>query len=425
MTKALPLNRVVVGDALGTLRTFPAGSVHCCVTSPPYWGLRDYHTEGQLGLEKSVGEYLENMVGVFREVRRVLRKDGTLWLNMGDAYAQRGGPGWQGKNGQRADRRFTATRDSVAMRHIRRRPPMGLKAKDLIGLPWRLAFALQEDGWYLRCDVVWSKPAPMPESVRDRPTRSHEYVFLLSRSERYFYDAEAVRETTSLDTHGRGTAPHRKLRERPDGTFQWIPNGHARSPYAQGFARAQKMPDGSATYGGRHGKVHRDGGQKGETRTPKQNESFAMATKGVVLSRNLRSVWTVNTQPFPEAHFATFPEKLVEPCLLAGTSEAGCCATCGAPLKRDDLGQGHRTAPRIREMTDGTYRRDTVGWKAPCRCGAETRPCLVLDPFMGSGTTGLVAVKARRGFVGIELNPEYAEMARRRIAPELCQGRLL
>jgi len=189
--------RIINADVRAGLATLADESAHCCVTSPPYWGLRDYGVKGQLGLEPTPEEYVGNMVEVFRDVRRVLLDDGTLWLNMGDCYAQQGGPGWQGKNGQRADRRFTASRETAPMRAVARHPPDGLKPKDLVGMSWRIAFALQADGWWLRSDIVWHKPNPMPESVTDRPTKAHEYVFLMAKSERYYYDYDGVREPCS------------------------------------------------------------------------------------------------------------------------------------------------------------------------------------------------------------------------------------
>lgn len=271
------------GDALTVLKRLPSESVRCCVTSPPYWGLRDYGVAGQLGLERTPEEYIATMVAVFREVRRVLIEDGTLWLNLGDSYAQAGGPGWQGKNGQRADRRFTAVRNTVAQREIGRRPPPSMKSKDLVGIPWMLAFALRSDGWWLRSDIIWSKKNPMPESVTDRPTKSHEYVFLLSKAARYYYDAEAIAEPWKF--------------------------------------------------------------------------------------RNARSVWEIATQPYPEAHFATFPEELARRCILAGSAPGD----------------------------------------------------VLLDPFGGSGTVAQVATGNGRGAVYIDLNPKYVEMARQRIGPMLCR----
>jgi len=262
------------GDVRTILPTLKAGSVQCVVTSPPYWGLRDYGVTGQIGLEPTPEAYVENMVQVFREVKRVLRDDGTVWLNLGDSYNSTSGFSRANKQWARKGRDGGAN-DKKEIKHPT------LKTKDLIGIPWRVAFALQADGWYLRSDIVWHKPNPMPESVTDRPTKSHEYLFLLTKSVQYYYDAEAVREP------------------------------------------AQDSKSG----------------------------------------RNLRSVWTINPKPYAEAHFATFPEKLVEPCVKAGTKHG-----------------------------------DTV-----------------LDPFAGSGTTGLVAGKLGREFVGIELNADYITLAHDRI----------
>lgn len=255
---------IFIGDAAQVLRNLPSDVFQTCVTSPPYWSLRDYSIDGQIGLNMSLDEYLERLVDVFAEVWRVTREDGTLWLNIGDSYTS-GGRTWRAPD----------KKNPVRAMDVRPATPEGLKPKDLIGVPWRLAFALQSAGWFLRADVVWNKPNCQPESVKDRPTRSHEYVFLFSKSEHYFYDPDAVRG----------------------------PNG-----------------------------------------------------------RNLRTVWDLNTQPFPDAHFATYPTTLAERC-VALTS------------KPEDL---------------------------------------VLDPFFGSGTTGQVALQAHRRFVGIELNKEYARIALRR-----------
>jgi len=323
--------RILTGDALEQLGTLPAESVQCCVTSPPYWGLRDYGVEGQLGMEKTPEEYVARMVEVFREVRRVLRDDGTLWLNLGDRYMARQF-GWGTKNDrswaayhrEAGDERKSAPRtghEAEGSGEMCRRT--GLKPKDLVGIPWRVAFALQADGWWLRSDIIWSKPNPMPESVTDRPTKAHEYLFLLTKSKRYFYDADAIVEDAT--------------------------NAGGRAGYAGYSARAVAMG-----------------------REPSGNEK-----PGVVAlngdTRNRRTVWTIPTQPFPGAHFAVMPPAIVEPCILAG-----------APF------------------------------------GAT-----VLDPFTGAGTVGVVALRLGRSFVGIELNPEYVDLASRRIhddAPLLNQA---
>src|SRR3990167_3359161 len=345
------MNEILVGDALTKLKELPDECVHCVVTSPPYWGLRDYGVEGQIGLEATPQEYVEKMVGVFREVRRVLRSDGTLWLNIGDSYAGSGrgmnGDGTAGKCGEKQ----TTNAGAVLDMHDRRvqagaigrdwiAPPPGLKCKDLVGIPWRLAFALQADGWWIRSDIIWAKPNPMPESVTDRPTKAHEYLFLLARSERYYYDMMAIREDAEY-TPDRPTTGW----DMTSGTDHKQKRGRYRNP----------APKGSLN---------------GKTSIEAPREE---AFRAVVLKRNKRSVWTIATQPYEEAHFSPSPEAIVEPCILAGSPADG----------------------------------------------------VVLDPFMGSGTTALVALKAGRKFVGVELNPKYAAMAERRIAPELNQLRLV
>jgi len=355
----------------------PDSSVQCVVTSPPYLGLRDYGVAGQIGLEPTVEEYVAVMVEVFREVRRVLRKDGTLWLNIGDSYT----------SGDRTWRAPDKKNQARAM-SIRPDTPEGLKPKDLIGVPWRLAFALQQDGWYLRSDIIWHKPNAMPESVKDRPTRSHEYIFLLSKSASYYYDADAIREPSAWD---------------PSKT---------------------KFPDGWDTGPGGHGSFHRAGREKGR----KNDASGSTAAYG----RNKRSVWTIPTQPFPEAHFATFPEELPRLCILAGTSPYA-CPHCGAPWRRvlqkvavdnpasykgSSFTKGKTAEPKSNVGQGPRYERGgTVGWEPTCSCEANdgSGRCIVLDPFWGSGTTGQVALQYGRIAWGVELNPEYIEISKRRL----------
>lgn len=279
--------QLITGDALATLKTLPADSVQCVVTSPPYWGLRDYGVAGQMGLEPTLEDWLAAQVAVFREVRRVLRPDGTCWVNMGDCYHS-GRPGAQGDTGQMKDREITRHRVTQHQRRIE-----GLKHKDLVGQPWRLAFALQADGWWLRRDIVWHKPNPMPETVYDRPSTAHEYVFLLTKSAKYFYNTDEAREPVTGNSHARGDGINRKI----------------------------KMPDGWDTGAGGHGSFHRGGREKGKTR-PKQNPSFSGAVNELVDDRNWRSVWTISTEPFHGSHFATFPETLAKRCIIAG-SKAG------------------------------------------------------------------------------------------------------
>jgi DNA modification methylase len=316
----LAFNTIYNNDCMAGLKQLPDRVVNCCVTSPPYWGLRDYGVDGQLGLEPTPEEYTAKMVEVFREVRRVLRDDGTLWLNLGDSYAGSG----RGADAIYANQKLST--DS-----LRIKPDWaisGLKPKDLVGVPWRVAFALQADGWYLRSDIIWSKKNPMPESVTDRPTKAHEYIFLMSKSQKYYYDAEAIKETA---VNGDPNPPR--------GSRGVLGN--------QNNGRRKQDEVGKRTYTGFNGRYQ------------------------PLEKRNKRTVWTVSTHPFPEAHFATFPEKLIEPCILAGCPEKG----------------------------------------------------IVLDPFMGSGTTAIVAHRLGRQFIGFELNPEYCEMANRRIKPLLMQQR--
>lgn len=311
--------KILIGDCRDVLRRLPDASVQCCVTSPPYFNLRDYGVAGQIGLEPTPDAFVAEMVAVFREVRRVLRDDGTLWLNLGDSYASTvKGSGGAGKS------RLGPNRDLQNIGHQKFEPRrfdmQGLKPKDLIGIPWRVAFALQADGWWLRSSIIWHKPNPMPESVRDRPTSAHENIFLLAKSERYFFDADAVRVPYARD---------------------WDENNGG--SWAQGKGDAQRVAE--------RGKAGTHSG------------AYPMPDKG---GANIRNVWTVATQPFSGAHFATFPPALIEPCIKAGSRPG-----------------------------------DTV-----------------LDPFGGAGTTGLVAGRLQRSAILIELNSDYVAMAERRIARE-------
>ena len=383
-----PTWNILQGDCIEVMRGMEPESVHMCVTSPPYWGLRSYGVEGAYGLEPTLDEYIERMVEVFREVRRVLRKDGTLWLNLGDAYAGSGkGLNGDGSHSVGSGKQQTNVGTLTA-------PPSGttgLKPKDLIGLPWRVASALQADGWWLRSDIVWHKPNPMPESVTDRPTRAHEYVFLLTKSARYFYDADAIREAQS------------------ETTLERFKDGRLHSTYKKIGGSARQKPDFT--------------------------DSIPL---GVMpdSKRNARTVWSIATQGFPGAHFATFPEKLVEPCILAGTSERGVCSECGAPWERVveqsrtfESGSGRsgnaisgKNGSRVQGGGEtGDVRRgpvvhtSTIGWQPTCGHDSDLAADVVLDPFCGSGTTGVVALQHGRSFIGIELNPEYVELARKRI----------
>ena len=321
------MKQILIGDCIEKLKEMPDASVNCIVTSPPYYGLRDYGVTEQIGLEETPEEYINKLVEVFRECRRVLTDDGTLWVNIGDSYAAQRGGTYQpaeslagGIHGKTIDGGITNRGRSANYNPTRNASAIGLKHKDLIGIPWLLAFALRSDGWFLRQDIIWSKPNPMPESVRDRCTKSHEYIFFLTKNSRYWFDHDAIQE---------------------DSDPKYI------SRYNYGF------------------------------NSGKQQESFrpngATNTEGLknyTGKRNKRDVWTVTVKGIKEAHFATFPEKLIEPCILAGCPRGG----------------------------------------------------VVLDPFCGSGTTGIVSVRNERNFIGIELNPEYAEMSERRITKEEQQG---
>jgi DNA modification methylase len=522
--------RIIQGSSPAALTAFESESIHSVVTSPPYFGLRDYGTEpllwggdpdcehvfesktktsggaykpgskkrwqhsadefgrddrfldghpqipagaacskcgawkGNLGLEPTPLLFVRNLVEVFQEVWRVLRKDGTLWLNMGDSYAGSWGNyhpnSPPGKHGQRG--KSTERFDRPGYQSQEFLPPtanvkaLGMKPKDLMGMPWRVAFALQDAGWYLRQDIIWSKPNPMPESVGDRCTKAHEYIFLLTKSAKYFYDAEAIKEETAPPTGGRQRAALRNDSRYVDADFKDYHEGRT----------------------GRH-----------QVYQPE--------------NRNKRSVWTVATQPYSEAHFATFPPKLIEPCILAGTSERGACSSCAAPFERVlkkapytgdkmpdgwDTGEGHhesfhrngrekgqqpnrdQTAGNRNGEGDSTLdageipQTETVGWRPTCKCSGldligdypvcpqpgnkplavyaeivtkwrdqavkwdmdwkrlapmyaelSTEPCVVLDPFAGSGTTLMVATMHRRRSIGVELNPKYIEIAERRL----------
>lgn len=371
--------RILVGDVMDGLRSLGDGSVHCAVTSPPYWGLRDYGVDGQIGLEATPEAFIEKMVQVFREVRRVLREDGTLWLNIGDSYARQGGDGPGGGNREMLHLEGMQFRNCV--------PPLGMKPKDLMMMPARVALALQADGWWVRSQIVWAKKSPMPESCTDRPTSAWEPIFLLTKAERYFYDAEAVKEPLA------GASVKRQV--------YGFPNMYGRIIEANQHADARAFED-AKSYGA------------------------ADAPAGA----NQRNVWHLGPEPYAEAHFATFPTEIPRRAIKAGTSEKGCCVKCGAPWRRvvnvsyvkspnhgagsqvGKAGSPHGATGMPRLSRDAR----TAGWQPGCSCNAgEPVPCVVLDPFLGSGTTIAVARQLGRWGVGCELNPEYAELARIRI----------
>lgn len=413
------LNKVICGDCLDVMKGMPDGCVQCCVTSPPYWGLRDYGTatwEGgapgcdhkrpgpkdsdartpkngykdgfrngvndtdhaqepyrdicrkcgarridqQYGLEQTPEEYVAKMVEVFREVRRLLKDDGTCWVNLGDSYWNGGGEKRDGGHGfvDGGKRKLKIAEGALLQR--KSATELLLKPKDICGIPWRLAFALQADGWVLRQDIIWSKGNCMPESVKDRCTKSHEYIFLLSKSARYFFDHEAIQEKASIDTHAR------YARGRSD-SHKWADGGPGNQSIAKSFDHMVSVPNNyKGSIPGRHDGPGQDRRSK-KDRAP--GVSFSGAVKDVVENRNKRSVWHVNSVGFPQAHFATFPPKLIEPCILAGS-----------------------------RMGD-----------------------VVLDPFGGAGTTGMVAAKLGRNYLLLELNPDYCRMAEERIARETAQ----
>ena len=399
--------RILVGSALERLKDMPDESVHTCITSPPYWGLRAYEGEkGMIGMEPSFAAHLDHLVAVFREVRRVLRHDGTFWLNYGDAYAG------SGKGEGNETRKQSTNRGSYqrVQEHNKAYRAEGFKPKDLMMLSARVAIALQDDGWYLRQRNIWHKPNPMPSSATDRPTCAHEDVFLLARSRRYFYDHVAVRTT-------------------------------AKEEYT-------KMPDGWDTEPGAHGTVHRKGRSKGR-KTDKQrghsrlhagfNDRWdAMSGKEqMAMGANLRHVWTIPVAGYSETHFATFPPALVEPCIKAGTSLHGVCSECGAPWEREinrevngpleakpyaGDGQMKMSGYPSTNGLEGTslaqtdkVTLETRGWRPTCACDAMIVPAKVLDPFAGAGTTGLVAQRLGRDAILIEISEKYANMAAKRL----------
>ncbi len=341
--------RILVGDCRAELAKLPDASVNCVVTSPPYFGLRDYGVDGQIGLEDTPDAFVAELVAVFREVRRVLRDDGTLWLNLGDSYASGAkGSGGVGKSTLRMDgreeaRRITSADESNSRAKFSepRKLTCGLPDKNLIGVPWRVAFALQADGWYLRQDIIWSKPNPMPESVQDRCTKAHEYVFLLSKSPRYYYDQDAIAEP-AVDPGVRVSTSYGNAGTGKPSTTPYTRPGRASGNKSHKYVDQYEADDSE------------------EHRT----KAGLMKIAGTAYeTRNARSVWNIATQPFSEAHFATFPPELAERCIKAG-----------------------------------------------CPVGGT-----VLDPFSGAGTTGLVADRLQRNAILIELNPAYADMSRNRI----------
>lgn len=402
--------RIIQADVLDGLARVATGSVQTVVTSPPYWGLRDYGVEGQIGLEKTLEEYIEKLVGVFREVGRSLREDGTLWLNMGDCYSGNNTGKFRPGSGRAdgiVDPRGQRNRNG-------NRAVAGMKTKDMVGLPWMLAFALRADGWYLRSDVVWAKTNPIPESVRDRPTRSHEFLFLLTKRPRYFYDGFAIREP-AVANHGSGNGYKRDARLSYGGRGSDEPYVPASATFRRTRSKREKpIPD-----------------QTRGTHRPDRKDTFPTDF------RNKRDVWTINCKAYKGAHLATFPPALVEPCLLAGASQHGCCPACGAGWKRiikksggtlgrswhdhsndAQAGMSQEGCAGLDSKTDAGgagYRVECVGWEPDCGCDAgDPIPCTVMDPFAGSGTVGEVAVRLGYDSILIELKPEYIRLCEER-----------
>ena len=318
--------KLLKGSAETVLKSIPDNTFHMCVTSPPYWQQRDYQAEGQLGQESTPEEYVEKLVAICREVRRVLRDDGTFWLNIGDGYCSK------------------SIKES------------GLKPKDLVGIPWAVAFALRKDGWYLRSDIIWKKKNPMPESTRSRPSKSHEHLFLLSKSEKYFYDAEAIAEPQKEISIKRAFSKN-SVDKRKDAN-------------SNEYAISGKSQD--KTY-------------------EKLRKTISNLAPGEVPTCNKKDVWTLATADNKIQHFAMYPERLVEPCIFAGSSEKGCCPKCQSPWVREDK----------------------KNWSPSCECGeTETVGCMILDPFNGSGTTGRVCKNFNRKYVGIDVSDKYLKYAR-------------
>ena len=373
--------KILTGDCRETLKTIPDGTVQCCVTSPPYWGLRDYGVAGQLGQEPTPDAYVQTMVEVFREVRRVLHDSGTVWLNVGDSFwsdtLSRKTP-VEAMWGNRPASDLSKGREALPQNNLRGglgKRPEGIKPKDLCLVPWRLAIALQADGWWLRSVICWAKKSCMPESVTDRPTNSWEPIFLLAKSASYYFDAEAVRQE---------------------------PTGINGGGWSKKTAEAQPN----------HGAMKLERGDY---------------SKGA----NIRNVWHLGPEPYAEAHFATFPTEIPRRAILAGTSARGCCPKCFSPWVRQTestktfesgsgkagnrpTGKQDLSAPETNSTPDirmgPCVSTRTVGWEPGCECGKQPIPCTVLDPFGGSGTSGAVANELGRHAILCELSPEYAKL---------------
>ena len=518
-------NYILEGSVLDRLKDIEDESIQCVVTSPPYWGLRDYGEDDQLGLEETPGEFVDNLVKVFREVKRVLRKDGTVWLNLGDSYMSSGygmsesndPKNNKTKNMNKRDKKeckyckkkYLATKNqkfcSKQCAGVDNTPRIKkgiLKPKDLAGIPWRVALALQSDGWYLRQDIIWHKPNPMPESVQDRCTKSHEYIFLLTKSAKYFYDVDALREKSTTGEHTRNRASNFKKNSQIDGRY--VGGGRKEIIEYDGTRNKRSVwtidKYGSVDNESKHRQgMHKNRGQSVVVERPnlpnqkefvdfirdKTNAKNLSEDSGIKLSkvehwfrydesgfayptiedrstireylddwsegfkdiddkmtylehhldtidsnpkgRNKRSVWTITTKPYKEAHFAKFPPELPELCIKAGCPEK-VCKKCRNPVIKEsfrenklNVGYGNQHTPSgTHKKIGGKYQKfieenpKKVIEKPTCDCDVGFEGGIVLDPFFGSGTTGWIAQRLGRKWIGVELNPEYIKIAEKR-----------
>lgn len=438
--------RILVGDAIRRLRELPDQSIHCCITSPPYWGLRSYKGDpGMIGMESTFEEHLDNLEGVFREVYRVLRDDGTLWLNYGDRYSNAGT--------RQAGRGSIENPGQMVVYQPRAK---GFKNKDLMLMPFEVAVMLRRDvGWYIRSEIIWSKSNPMPESVVDRPTASHEKIWLMTKRPRYFYDIDAVRNERPANSIARDSRAQHTVAHVPPGS---VPHsGKAVAPREHGelhpqLRRAYELAEQHGLTDDHIAAIRATGisdadygtQQLGLGKNTEETQRLAAEAKEALGSyyrefiaeakgANLRNVWTLPTSPYPDAHFATFPPDLVVNPIKAGTSEHGVCGACGAPWRRltetpqmpeelDERDIGAKMEYHRRNMPGGQKQADwreqnpteTVGWEPGCECNEERIPATVLDPFGGAGTVAVVAQNLGRSAVLVEISPEYAEMAAKR-----------